>query len=113
MPYAFEYKKIPLPKNKDRRRKLSDSQREEIKDKYATGNYSIHSLAKEYNVSRRLIQFTLFPERLERAKEIYKKNSAGGRYYNKEKNTIRKRNYRRYKQQVLKELKELKEKGLS
>ena len=43
---------IPLPANLDRRRKLSDEQKEEIRHKYATGFYSLNQLAKEYNVRR-------------------------------------------------------------
>ena len=48
MPYKSE--KIKLSKEQDRRIKLTDEQRQEIRDKYATGLYSQRNLASEYNV---------------------------------------------------------------
>lgn len=62
----FKSEKIKLPKELDRRRKLSDEQREEIKEKYATGLYSQRALAREYNVSRRLISFVIDEEKAKR-----------------------------------------------
>lgn len=44
MPYKSE--KIKLPQEYDRRRKLTDEQKDEIKHKYDTGFYSLNSLAK-------------------------------------------------------------------
>lgn len=49
MPYKSE--KIKLPKEYDRRIKLTDEQREEIKEKYATGLYSQRALAREYQAA--------------------------------------------------------------
>jgi len=103
MPYKFEYEKIHLPRGKDRRIKLTDSQREEIRDKYSTGEYSTYKLADSYNVSRRTIQFVIYPERYEKAREMNKKRSKGGTYYDTKKNTLAKREHRKYKQKILKE----------
>ena len=99
MPYKSE--KIKLSKEQDRRIKLTDEQREEIKRKYETGLYSQRKLAGEYNVSRRLITFILDEEKYERAKEQLKERRADGRYKptNEEwAETIRE--HRKYKQNL-------------
>ena len=51
MPYKSEKQK--LPPELDRRRKLNDEHKDEIKHKYGTGLYSLNGLAKEYNVSKK------------------------------------------------------------
>ena len=78
MPYKSE--KIKLSKEQDRRIKLTDNQRDEIRHKYSTGLYSQRQLAREYNVSRRLITFIIDPKKSERNKELCKKRRADGRY---------------------------------
>ena len=99
MPYKSE--KIKLPKEHDRRVKLTDEQREEIKDKYASGFYTQKALATEYNVSRRLISFILDEEGYNRAKEQLKARKAVGRYKpSKEEWARTMREHRRYKQQL-------------
>ena len=60
MPYKSE--KIKLPPEFDRRRKLTDDQRDEIRHKYSTGLYSLNGLAKEYNVSKKSILLIVNPE---------------------------------------------------
>ena len=59
MPYKSE--KIKLDATQDRRRKLTDEQKAEIKQKYSLG-ISQRSLAKEYNVSRGSIQIIVNPQ---------------------------------------------------
>ena len=96
MPYKSE--KIKLSKEQDRRIKLSDEQREEIRAKYATGLYSQRGLAIEYNVSRRLISFILDDEKKKRAAEQLKERSADGRYKpSKEQWAETMRKHRQYK----------------
>lgn len=110
MPYKSE--KIKLSETQDRRRKLTDKQREEIRNKYATGLYSQRTLAKEYNVSRRLITFILDDEKQKRNAELLKERKLDGRYKpTKEEWAKTVREHRRYKQELyLKgELKEDKE----
>lgn len=110
MPYKSE--KIKLNETQDRRKKLTDKQREEIRDKYATGLYSQRTLAKEYNVSRRLITFILDDEKQKRNAELLKERKLDGRYKpTKEEWAKTVREHRRYKQELyLKgELKEDKE----
>lgn len=99
MPYKSE--KIKLSKEQDRRIKLADIQKEEIRNKYATGLYSQRTLAKEYNVSRRLIQFVLDDEKKKRAAELLKERRADGRYKpTKEEWAETVREHRKYKQSL-------------
>lgn len=99
MPYKSE--KIKLPKEYDRRRKLTDEQKEEIKKKYETGLYSQRKLASEYKVSRRLISFIIDSEKYETAKEQFKKRRADGRYKkSKEEWAKTMKEHRQYKQKL-------------
>lgn len=84
MPYKFEKTAINNPEH-DKRVKLTDEQREEIRNEYALGNLSQRGLAQKYGVSRRLIQFILSPEKLEKAKNDFAERQKDGRYYSKEK----------------------------
>jgi hypothetical protein len=99
MPYKSE--KIKLTKELDRRIKLTDEQKEEIKVKYATGLYSQRALAREYCVSRRLITFVLDEEKAKRAAEQLKIRKADGRYKpTKEEWAETMRKHRHYKQKL-------------
>lgn len=102
MPYKSE--KMKLSKEQDRRIKLTDEQREEIRHKYSTGLYSQRKLAEEYNVSRRLITFILDEEKAKRAKELLKERKADGRYKpTKEEWAETIREHRQYKHRLYKE----------
>ena len=103
MPYKFEYEKIKLPEGKDRRCKLTTEQRLEIFELYATGNYSQRQLAKEYDVSRRLIQFIIDPGKKKRDLELREMRGGSMAYYDKDKQREYTKNHRRYKQKILKE----------
>lgn len=59
MPYKSE--KLKLPPSKDRRRKLTDEQKEEIRSIYAEGKCGTRSLAKQFGVSRSTIQVIVNP----------------------------------------------------
>ena len=72
MPYKSE--KIKLPKELDRRVKLTDKQREEIKELYSTGYYSLNGLAKQFGVSKKTILLTVNEESAERAKQYRKEH---------------------------------------
>lgn len=61
MPYKHESEHIKLVGLQDRRRKLTDEQKEEIREKRKQGK-SLNTLAKEYNVSKKLILITVNPE---------------------------------------------------
>lgn len=59
MPYKSE--KLKLPPSKDRRRKLTDEQKEEIRSIYAEGRCGTRPLAKQFGVSRSTIQVIVNP----------------------------------------------------
>ena len=99
MPYKSE--KIKLPKEYDRRIKLTDEQREEIRMKYATGLYSQRALAREYGVSRRLITFVIDDTKYQKCKEQFKERRADGRYKPDKKEWAKTiREHRHYKQKL-------------
>lgn len=105
MPYAFETKKKKLPRNLDRRVKLSLAQREQIRERYLQGGTSQRKLAAEYGVSRALIRYCIYPELLARHKEMYKERRKDGRYYDKDKHSKAIRSTRSYKQKLKNKLK--------
>src|SRR5690606_41899332 len=106
MPYKFETEKLSINNPKyDKRIKLTDEDRESIRKEYATGKISQRGLAKKYNVSRRLIQFVLDPDKEKVAKQQFKERRKDGRYYNKDKHKEYMRRHRKHK-------KELYDKGL-
>lgn len=94
MPYS--HCKQLIPKEYDKRIKLKEEQKEEIKVKYKTGLYSQRKLATEYNVSRRLITFIIDDKKLQRQKELRKEKN----YYDKDKHREYMKNHRHYKQEL-------------
>ena len=102
MPYKSE--KMKLTPEQDRRRKLTDEQREEIRHKYKTGLYSQRALAREYKVSRRLITFVIDDSKREHCAEQFKERKKDGRYaYSKEEWAAIQREHRAYKYRLYKE----------
>ena len=99
MPYKHDEMKIP--NRYKRSAKLSPDDKEEIRYRYLkVGGVSQRELAKEYNVSRRLIIFCIYPERL-KANYAKRVESGGSKqYYNKEYNTTKVRECRQYKQKL-------------
>lgn len=70
MPYKSD--KIKLPAKYDRRRKLSEETKEEIRTLYKQGNISHRQLALKYNVSKSCITLIVSPDRQEKVKEYVK-----------------------------------------
>lgn len=68
-----------IPKNLKKTTKYSDKDREQVRHLFKHG-MSIHSISKTVGMSKRMVQFVLFPERAERAKELFAKNQKDGRY---------------------------------
>jgi DNA invertase Pin-like site-specific DNA recombinase len=97
MPYKSE--KIKLSPTQDRRRKLTDEQKEEIKRLYATGLIGQRPLAKQFGVSRSLIQIIVNPEIAEKKKQRIKEHWRDYRP-SKEKWAETMREYRHYKQEL-------------
>ena len=102
-PYE-QAQKIPLVGLQDRRRKLTDDDREDIKARHKKGE-AIHAIARAYKgiCSKRLIQFVIYPERLKQLQEKHAKEQHWKKYYNKERNTKSIKNWRRYKYTLYKE----------
>jgi len=104
MPYKFEYKHIKLTETQDRRVKLTADQKEEIKSLYKPNVVSYNTLAKQFNVSKRLIMFICNPAMLERSNALHKERRKDKRYYNTNKNTIAMKDHRQYKKLIIKEI---------
>ena len=96
MPYKSE--KIKLQGLQDRRRKLTDEQKEEIRAIYATGKVGQRPLAKQFGVSRSLIQIIVNPEIAEKKKQRMKEHWR--EYSDREQLTKSVRNLRKYKQEL-------------
>ena len=91
---------IPRKKGLDRRIKLTEKEREEIKHLRTLG-LSTYKLAANFGVSRRLIQFILDPTKRERCAEQYKENQKNGAYYKKERHTKYVQKCREHKKELL------------
>lgn len=102
MPYKHEYTKTKIKKEDDKRIKLTDQERKEIKKLYNV--LSQRQLAKMFNVSRRLIQFIGNPEKYKHNLELRKNriDLLGQIYYKKYKHTKQMQKHRRYKQELYK-----------
>lgn len=96
MPRKSDSIPINNPQN-DKRVKLTDEDRENIVKDYATGQFSQRGLAEKYGVSRRLIQFTLNPEKLEVVKKQFAERQKDGRYYDKDKHREYMKKHREHK----------------
>lgn len=108
MPYKCEKLIKLVGTSQDRRRKLSDKQKDEIIS--LKGTISVRECAKRYNISRRTIQFLWDPDKAKA--NLQRRMERGGSkiYYNKEKNRDYVKSYRHYKQEIyLSELKRLTE----
>lgn len=105
MPYKSE--KIKLKGLQDRRKRLTDEQRKEIKELYGTGCYSLNDLAKKFEVSKKTILLIVNKDSEEKAKQYRKEHWKEWQRKGKEHNESIKKT-RRYKQELYKngELKE-------
>lgn len=72
MPYRSE--KIKLSGLQDRRKKLADEQKKEIRELYETGCYSLNGLAKRFEVSKKTILLIVNDESAEKAKQYRKEH---------------------------------------
>lgn len=91
--------KIKLTQEQDRRVKLTDKQKQEIKQRYDKGGVSLNSLAKEYNVSKKTILLIVNDESKRKNDERIKNHWRD--YYDKEQHNQTIKNTRNYKQELL------------
>jgi DNA-binding XRE family transcriptional regulator len=96
MPYKTE--KMKLSPNQDRRRKLSDKDKEKIR---SMTNISQRKLAKMFKVSRRTIQFVQDPQKQKENMERRKERGGWRQYYDKDQHAKYVREHRRYKNKTL------------
>lgn len=95
MPYKSEKIKIQGTQY-DRRKTITDEMKKDIFSE--RGVLSQRVTARKYGVSRRMVTFIWYPERLERHKELAKERRMDGRYYDKEAHTKAMRDHRKWKQ---------------
>lgn len=98
MPYKSE--KIKLKGLQDRRKRLTDEQRKEIKELYGTGCYSLNGLAKQFEVSKKTILLIVNENSAEKAKQYRKEHWKEWQQTGKEHNEAIKKT-RRYKQSLM------------
>ena len=97
----FKSGKILIEKTSfDRRVKLTDDDKELIRKISKEENLSQRELARKFNVSRRLIQYVLDPEKLTENKRIREERGGSKQYYDKEKHREYMKDHRRYKQDL-------------
>ena len=103
MPYKFEYTHQKLPRELDKRVKLKDKDRVDIKSLYFNEGLAVRKIAQIFKnkCCRRTIQFILFPERLKNARKNRKEYDTLYREDNKDKFRTWRKEYRHYKQKVL------------
>ncbi|MFW9871886.1 MAG: hypothetical protein ACFFG0_02210 [Candidatus Thorarchaeota archaeon] len=100
----FKSEKIIIANTQfDKRIKLSREDKEKIISLYKNTNVSQRDLAKMFNVSRRLIQFILYPEKLEENKKRRAEHGGWKQYYNKKSNAKSQKKHRHYKQKLFKD----------
>ena len=99
MPYKHVNYKIQ--RQHDRRVKLTNADKADIKKLYATG-MAIRAIARKYEgkCSRRLIGMVLFPGRRKRVAMLHKELRKDGRYYDRRKHTISIRKHHHHKQRL-------------
>lgn len=103
MPYKSEKIKIEGTKL-DRRRKLTEDQKDYIRWLREEEGLSQRQLAAMFGVSRRLITFILDPEKEKKNKERIKRLKQEGRYkYSKEQWAETMKEHRRYKEKLHKD----------
>lgn len=101
-PYA-KAQTIPLEGLADRRRRLTDTQREEIRELYATGELGYRRIANIYGVSKGTISIIVNPAIAEKISNRFKANWRKYRdAHGKEYHARAIRNTRRYKYSLYK-----------
>lgn len=99
MPIKSEVDKLLIPKELNRSIKLTEEDKVNIISNHYKG-MSQRALARYFNVSRRLISFVLFPERLLINKQQRLESGGSKQYYNKDKQKFYSQKTREYRKQL-------------
>ena len=101
MPYKSEH--IKLPRELDRRVKITDTHKSAIKKLYDTG-LGIREISRRFAgiCSRRSIQFILFPDRLKQLQDKHRAEEHWKTFYNRKQLTKAVANLRKYKHDLYK-----------
>lgn len=99
MPYKSEKIKIEHTKH-DRRIKLTQDEKELIIWLREEEKLSQRTLASQFNVSRRTIQFVLDPKKLEENKKRREERGGSKKYYDKDLQKEYMKDHRQYKQKL-------------
>ena len=103
-PYA-KAQLVPLVGLKDRRRRLTDKQRAEIRELYAKGDVGTRPLARMFGVSRSLVAIIVNPTRAQAVKDRFKAHWRDyARKRGKAYHAASVRNTRNYKYKLFKEV---------
>lgn len=97
MSYRIEREHYTIPKKLKRNTKLQEEEREDIKKLYASGEYSLRTLAQMYEVTHKTIYYIVNPQKYA---EALKKNSLekhSKKYYDKDKHREYMRRTREYR----------------
>lgn len=81
--------------------KLLDCQRERIVVMHSEGA-SINGLARMFKVNKRLVQFIIYPERMQKNKELRAERGGSAIYYKKDYHAQKMREHREYKRKTIK-----------
>lgn len=73
MPYKFDTEKLKIPRKYDKRVKLTEEDRKEIKRLYFKEKIAVRAIARVFKdkCSRSLIRFIVMPEKLEKANRLH------------------------------------------
>lgn len=100
MPYKSDT--IAIKNSKlDRRVKLQPEQKEDVRKLHKQG-IAIREITRRFGVSRRLIQFVIFPERYKLNVEHYHERGGWEAYYNKKRHADYMKIHRKYKNKLYK-----------
>lgn len=100
MPYKAETNNFILSSvDKDRRVKITEEDKLNIHKLYVKG-VSIREIERTLHISRRSIQFILFPERLIENKKRRQERGGWKQYYNKEQHKETMKEHRHYKHKI-------------
>lgn len=93
---------IKLPPGADRRITVTEDVKENVR-RYYRECKSIRETTRAFNISRRYVQFIIYPERLERHKQLAAKRRKDGRYYDRVQHTLSVKSLRAHKLKLLRD----------